>query len=177
MSLFGLKCVYLNLNPFFFLWSIDLHLWKDGMHLLESGKIILANNFINSINNLSWCSAVCKGSSISSAFASENSISGDLSYKCINQVNILKHPDSDNVSTILKGVRLNNLNRIIIGNLNINSLPGKFEALKCIIAENIDILILTETKIDTTYPISQFMIEGYSKPYRLDRNKHGGGWL
>ena len=29
------------------------HLWKDGMHLLESGKIILANNFINSINNLS----------------------------------------------------------------------------------------------------------------------------
>ena len=47
--------------------------------------------------------------------------------------------------------------------------------LKCIIAENIDILILTETKIDATYPISQFMIEGYSKPYRLDRNKHGGG--
>ena len=31
----------------------EKHLWKDGMHLLESGKIILANNFIDSINNLS----------------------------------------------------------------------------------------------------------------------------
>ena len=27
-------------------------LWKDGIHLLESGKVILANNFINYINNL-----------------------------------------------------------------------------------------------------------------------------
>ena len=25
-------------------------LWKDGIHLLETGKIIIANNFISSIN-------------------------------------------------------------------------------------------------------------------------------
>ena len=28
------------------------YLWKDGLHLIESGKVILANNFIHSINNL-----------------------------------------------------------------------------------------------------------------------------
>ena len=27
------------------------HLWKDGTHLVEEGKVILANNFIKSLNN------------------------------------------------------------------------------------------------------------------------------
>ena len=39
----------------------------------------------------------------------------------------------------------------------------------------VDILIITETKLDNTFPVSQFHIDGYSKPYRLDRNRNGGG--
>ena len=39
----------------------------------------------------------------------------------------------------------------------------------------LDILIITETKLDNTFPVSQFHIDGYSKPYRLDRNRNGGG--
>ena len=38
-----------------------------------------------------------------------------------------------------------------------------------------DILIITEAKLDDTYSISQFHIDGYSMPYRLDRNRIGGG--
>jgi len=34
-----------------------------------------------------------------------------------------------------------------------------------------------ETKFDSSFPTSQFSINGYSQPYRLDRNKHGGGIL
>ena len=26
------------------------HLWKDGLHLVQSGKVILANNFLSSVN-------------------------------------------------------------------------------------------------------------------------------
>ena len=40
-----------------------------------------------------------------------------------------------------------------------------------------DILILTEAKIDDTFPISQFHIDCYSMPYRLDRNRNAGGLL
>ena len=40
-----------------------------------------------------------------------------------------------------------------------------------------DILILTEAKIDDTFPISQFHIDGYSMSYRLDRNRNAGGVL
>ena len=39
----------------------------------------------------------------------------------------------------------------------------------------LDILIITEIKLENTFPVSQFRIGRYSKPYRLDRNKNGGG--
>ena len=74
-------------------------------------------------------------------------------------------------------MRLKNLNRIIIATLNINSIRNKFDQLILSIKDNIDVLVLTETKLDDTFPTSQFMISGFSKPYRRDRNKNGGGIL
>ena len=41
----------------------------------------------------------------------------------------------------------------------------------------IDILIILETKIVSSFPISQFTMTGYSIPFRLDRTSHGGGIL
>ena len=41
---------------------------------------------------------------------------------------------------------------------------------------NIDVLVITET-LDETFPTSSFIIDGYSKPYRRDRNANGGGVL
>ena len=34
--------------------------------------------------------------------------------------------------------------------------------------------MISETKIDDTFPESQFLIEGFSKPFRLDRTAKGG---
>ena len=39
----------------------------------------------------------------------------------------------------------------------------------------IDIFILTKTKLDETFLTSQFLMDDFSKPYRFDRNKYGGG--
>ena len=77
----------------------------------------------------------------------------------------------------LRYLRNNNINKIIIASLNINSLPNKFDDLKLSIQQNIDILVITETKLDDSFPTSQFLIEGYQKPFRLDRNRNGGGIL
>ena len=44
-----------------------------------------------------------------------------------------------------------------------------------IIQGKIGILVITETKTDSTFPLSQFEIQVYSKPYRFDRNRNGGG--
>ena len=46
-----------------------------------------------------------------------------------------------------------------------------------IIKSEIDIFMISETKIDNTFPISQFTMTGYSIPFRLDRTSHGGGIL
>ena len=40
-----------------------------------------------------------------------------------------------------------------------------------------DILIVSETKVDDSFPTNQFLIDGYSKPYRLDHSRFSGGLL
>ena len=37
--------------------------------------------------------------------------------------------------------------------------------------------MVAETKIDNSFPKGQFFIQGYSEPFRLDRNSNGGGLL
>ena len=82
---------------------------------------------------------------------------------------------SPNLLFEIKMLRIRNPNKIIIGNLNINSLPNKLEQLKGIIIQQIDILVLTKTKLDDTFPTAQFLVNGFSEPYRLDRNRNKGG--
>ena len=45
------------------------------------------------------------------------------------------------------------------------------------IKNEIDIFIISETKIDNSFPLSQFTMTGYSYsiPFRLDQTSHGGG--
>ena len=78
---------------------------------------------------------------------------------------------------ILKNIRMTNINRLIIGTLDINFIAPKFDQLKDVIGNHLDIFTLQETKIDKSFPEDQSKIEGYHEPYRLDRNKHGGGVL
>ena len=85
--------------------------------------------------------------------------------------------EEENAHDLLKKIRIKNVNRIVIGTLNINSLPNKFDQLKAVVGKNIDILTIQETKLDSSFPPQQFTIEGYSVPYRLDRNRNGGGIL
>ena len=47
----------------------------------------------------------------------------------------------------LKNIRSKNVNNIIIAQININSTKNKFELLSHFVSGNIDILIITETKL------------------------------
>ena len=77
--------------------------------------------------------------------------------------------------TELKGVRKNNIKNVIIATLNVNSLVSKFDERKVIGQGIFYILILNETKPDAFFPVNQFFINGFPSPYRLDRNRNGGG--
>ena len=77
----------------------------------------------------------------------------------------------------LKSLRIRNLNKIVVGHLNINSIRNKFDFLAHQVKGNIDVLMISETKLDESFPPSQFFLDGYSVPFRLDRNGNGGGIL
>ena len=85
--------------------------------------------------------------------------------------------DSENVFDILKSLRKKNLNKLIIAQLNVNSIRNKLDALVNIIQRTIDILVVTETKLDETFTNARNKINGYCEPFRLDRNGDGDGIL
>ena len=66
------------------------------------------------------------------------------------------------------------INRLMIGHININSFWNKFEMLWNSIKDNLDILLLSEPKLDSKLPSNQFSIEGYAAPLRFDRNSRRG---
>ena len=77
----------------------------------------------------------------------------------------------------IKNLKLKNPLNISTAYLNINSIAKKFDNLKSMLDQNLDIFCVAETKIDQSYPESQFCIPGYNKPYRLDISINSGGLL
>ena len=73
-------------------------------------------------------------------------------------------------------IRKQNRHKIIFGQLNVNSLRNKFTVLSQII-KNTDVFLVSETKLDQSFPTTQFEIPGFATPYRLDGDKHGGGLM
>ena len=88
----------------------------------------------------------------------------------------LTDTDSFDPSKVLYNIRQKHSNRLIIAQLNINSLRNKFSTLSAMTKNNIDILLLSETKIDSSFPTAQFHIDRFTI-YRCDRNENGGGLI
>ena len=74
----------------------------------------------------------------------------------------------------IRQLKLSNPHKIILGHLNINSLRNKFESIADVIQGTFDIFLLSETKIDESFPDKQFRLNNY-KIFRKDRNRYGGG--
>ena len=93
----------------------------------------------------------------------------DASTICIESLN-------DNcVFNVVKDFYLQNKKQCKIGHININSIRHKFEPFKEVMQENIfDVLAIQETKIDDSFPDSQFAIPRF-KLYRQDYKCNQGG--
>ena len=101
----------------------------------------------------------------------------------LTAVNVDESTDGESVqneadaNAALKAIRLKNRNGLLILHLYIKSIRNKIEFLRPMTSETIDILVIAEIKIDNAFPTSQFMIEGFMKPYRCDQNQNRGGLL
>ena len=120
-------------------------IWKDRIHLNKGGITKIADN-IKAINTLhTWRATPCQQTTLTNAI-----------FTSPNDDNTLHDGDNSNLSNlsdrvpskILNDVRLKNRNHLTLAHLNINQIVGKFEALKEIIQENLDILAISESKLD-----------------------------
>ena len=65
--------------------------------------------------------------------------------------------------------RINHPRNWIIGHLNTNNIPNKFDAVECMLNEDLlDILAISEFKLDDLFPSSQFSVTDFS----TYRNRH-----
>ena len=155
----GNECIS-KLNPFASIFVPSTVITLVTQH--ESNTVVgMSRSQLNPMNNIN-CDTYGNNSKIDSVSSITTDVNNSLKPEPLNT---------------LKRIRISNVNRIIIGQLNINSIRNKFDDMKFIVTGNFDILVITESKLDRSFPANQFIIEGFSPPFRADRDSKGGGVL
>ena len=74
----------------------------------------------------------------------------------------------------LRNLKVSNPKKVTLGHLNINSIPNKFEGIMDAVAKDLDIFLISERKIDSTFPEAQFFYTG-NPTERIETSEGGGG--
>ena len=121
------------------------HLGRKGLRLNPKGKGRLALNFMKQFRKFRR-SLEHLNESFLPFDLSEQILrkSGNLLFKPLNEENTCGIRD-------LKHLRNENPFRVIIGHINIKSIRNKFEPFLKYVGNNLDILMISETKIDDTF--------------------------
>ena len=145
---------------------------------MASGSDCMSQNKSKSLErNLNWTLSISRSENIvfeNSTCLNENITIFDTTENLNDEYDITPLEEND-PTKLLKNMKDTNVDPIIIAHLNINSIRNKFDALKTMIAGNIDIFLISETKLDESFPPSQFTVTGYRPPFHLDRTADGGG--
>ena len=105
-------------------------------------------------HSLTLFSDVASRRSKTTAILSDHDIPYSLSRNVSGSVSVTCQSLEDNFKDALKKLSIKNLNRVIISQININSIRNKIELLSEAVLGNIDILMVSETKIDMSFPTS-----------------------
>ena len=112
---------------------------RSKLHFNKSATTLLTKNFAKIVNS-------------------------DRLYRNIDgQVNNLTKDSSFIASNAshLGNLRSKNPKSIIFSYININSFRNKFENLCDIVGNNVDVLSIAETQLDSSFPNAQFLLPGF----------------
>ena len=70
-----------------------------------------------------------------------------------------------------------NLNKLVVAHLHINSIRNKFEALIQNVSGELDLLMISETKVDESFLKSQVLIKDFSDALGIDRDVQWRSYL
>ena len=124
-----------------------------------------------------WCCHQCSNFQFGDSFFLDNNC-GPLNHS-VSSHDISTHADSSQSSLSpleeLKELRKLHPRKFLVTHLNINSLKSKFDEMYELLNEKlVDLLFISETKLDSSYHDNLFEVQGY-KLERRDRDLHGGG--
>ena len=108
----------------------------------------ISNSVPEPAHRLTLYSDVSFERSKTAAILSDHDISHSLSRNIMDQFSITFQSLQDNFKDTLKKLKIKNLNRVIISQININSIRNKIELSSKAVLGNIDILMVSEIKID-----------------------------
>ena len=107
-------------------------------------------------------------------FVSKDHRNSDLN---VDSTRVTEENEIHDFISDLRTQRLKNARNILLGHVNINSIRNKFEPIEGILRNGlIDILVISESKIDDSFPMAQFSVQNYTL-HRKDRNSKGGGLM
>ena len=127
------------------------------------------------MDGFSW---ICPPCLLSVFPFSNTTLNSTINSSVDSESNDGSHDDPQGIYTLKDNEQLENKRKncddILLCHLNINSLQNNLEELVAMIRKlKAQIIFISETKIDSTYPDNQFTIPGYTL-YRNDRKKGGG---
>lgn len=127
--------------------------------------------------HIEWNCVICSLPAFSDSFFELFDTSGIYEDNNYNEYEISLNENFKQITINqeLERIRKEYRKECIVASININSLQNKFVEVKEWLEGNlVDILTIQETKIDRTFPNTQFNISGYNL-FRRDRKKGGGG--
>ena len=68
-------------------------------------------------------------------------------------------------------------NKLKIAHININPIRKKLDLFSDQVKGNADFLMISETKIDESFPVSQFKIDGLNTPFWVDTVEEDGSMM
>ena len=142
------------------------HLDRYGLHLNHDGTRVLAKNLRLCAQKYWHDKDSLKGifTLLNSVKKHSKQITNELNHESNFVLSVEEYDLALNISPtdgetpnnnlqddmlVFKNLRVSYPNNIIIGHLNINSIRNKFQMLSLSVAQYVDILILSETKLDS----------------------------
>ena len=94
---------------------------------------------------------------------------------CQTNINLL-NSDESNAIDVLQNIRIENPNQLTNGYFNINSITNKFEIPSSIISSSMDIIMVSEIKLEESFSNIQFLMLDFANPNRFNGMCNGVGF-
>ena len=131
------------------------HLSRKGLHLNESGSRRLAIIFLKRIKTF-W-----KSERHASIVEEDELAIYSKTANLSNNQNENEKEKNKSQNINLKSLREENPDCPIFAQIKINSIRNKFQFLASQVINNVDALLVSETKLDDSFPTAQFFLDGF----------------